>query len=119
MCENVQGSKLEIYRVSKHNTYSLFYLPFHLYIMLSILEEPFSLGISFDSISTKQREESHGLFTRCVWRGATDMARPLVRCDAKASRSFTVWGCCGACGAWRLQKPKGLFLGFYWCWVLY
>ncbi|KAB2053118.1 hypothetical protein ERO13_A12G156500v2 [Gossypium hirsutum] len=37
--------------------------------MLSIWEVPFNLGISFDLISTKQREESHGLFTRCAWRG--------------------------------------------------
>ncbi|TYI20186.1 hypothetical protein ES332_A07G218700v1 [Gossypium tomentosum] len=37
--------------------------------MFSILEEPLSLGISVDSISTKQREEIHGIFSRCVWRG--------------------------------------------------
>ncbi|TYJ02562.1 hypothetical protein E1A91_A13G238300v1 [Gossypium mustelinum] len=105
---------IKIYKKKRKTpkTYSLFYLPFHLHIMLFILEEPFSLGISFDSISTKQREESHGLFTRCVWRGAADMARPLVRCDAKASRSFTVWGCCGACGTWRLQKPLGFLKEF-------
>ncbi|KHG19450.1 hypothetical protein F383_24096 [Gossypium arboreum] len=29
------------------------------------------------------------------------MARPFVRRDTKASKSFTIWGCCGACGAWE------------------
>ncbi|KAL1143717.1 hypothetical protein V6Z11_A11G178800 [Gossypium hirsutum] len=35
-------------------------------MVLSSLEEPFSLGISFDSISMKQREEIHGIFARLL-----------------------------------------------------
>ncbi|TYH18904.1 hypothetical protein ES288_A05G310300v1 [Gossypium darwinii] len=33
-------------------------------MVLSILEEPFNLEVSFDSISTIQREEIHGIFAR-------------------------------------------------------
>ncbi|KAG4177587.1 hypothetical protein ERO13_A11G316700v2 [Gossypium hirsutum] len=47
-------------------------------MVLSILEEPFILGISFDSISTKQIEEIYGLFAQCGSRAAADKARPLV-----------------------------------------
>ncbi|KAB2095483.1 hypothetical protein ES319_A01G040300v1 [Gossypium barbadense] len=77
----------------KTRTYSLFYLPFQLHIMLSIWEVPFNLGISFDLISTKQREESHGLFTRCAWRGGVicgtwhEWKNQLKAAVAEASKS--------------------------------
>ncbi|KAG4201524.1 hypothetical protein ERO13_A05G283900v2 [Gossypium hirsutum] len=49
-------------------------------MVLSILEEPFNLEVSFDSISTIQREEIHGIFARCAWRGeATTHAWKLQR----------------------------------------